>query len=47
MLIVGNNLKKPVLNNILKSIEAELGKELVYAYFETPDFNIALACTTN
>ena len=42
MLIVGNNLKKPILNNVLKSIEAELGKELVYAYFETPDFQYRL-----
>ncbi len=38
MLVVGNNINKNTLNNVVKSIEAELGKELVYAYFETPDF---------
>lgn len=43
MLVVGDNLKKPVLNNIIKSIEAELGKEIMYAYFETPDFQYRLS----
>lgn len=39
MLVVGDNLKKATLVNIVKSIEAEIGRELMYAYFETPDFN--------
>ncbi len=38
MLIVGNNFNKVILNNSIKKLEAELGKELVYAYFETADF---------
>ena len=42
ILVVGDNLKKQILNNIIKSIEAELGRELMYAYFETPDFNYRL-----
>ncbi len=39
LLVVGDNIKKQVLTNIIKSIEAELGTELLYAYFETADFN--------
>ena len=38
MLVVGNNLNKSTLSKVVKTIEAELGKELVYAFFETPDF---------
>ncbi len=38
ILIVGNNLNKVTMNKVIKSIEAELGKELVYAFFETQDF---------
>ncbi len=38
MLVVGNNLNKPALSNIVRGIEAELGKELLYAHFETDDF---------
>jgi len=38
MFVVGNNMRKSVLNNVIKSIEAELGKELVYVYFETQDY---------
>ncbi len=40
--VVGNNISKQVLNNVIKSIEAELGKELVYVYFETKDFQYRL-----
>lgn len=43
MFVVGNNLNKSVLNNAIKSIEAELGKELNYVYFETPDFQYRLS----
>lgn len=38
LLLVGDNLKKRSIENTLRSIEAEVGKELSYAYFETPDF---------
>lgn len=38
ILLVGNNIKKGSLSNIIKTMEAELGRELVYASFETPDF---------
>ncbi len=43
MFVVGNNLKKSVLNTVVKSIEAEIGKELVYVYFETPDYQYRLS----
>lgn len=43
MFVVGNNLNKSVLNNAIKSIEAELGKEINYVYFETPDFQYRLS----
>ncbi len=42
MFVVGNNVKKSILHNVIKSIEAELGKELTYVYFETPDFQYRL-----
>lgn len=38
MLIVGDQIKKNSLEKILKNIEAELGKEIRFAAFETPDF---------
>lgn len=43
MLVVGNNINKTSLNNSIKSIEAELGKELTYVCFETPDFQYRLS----
>ncbi len=42
MMVVGNNLSKGVLNNVIKEIEAEIGKELIYSYFEQPDFQYRL-----
>jgi hypothetical protein len=42
LFVVGNNLNKSSLNNVIKSIEAELGRELAYAYFETKDFQYRL-----
>lgn len=42
MLVVGNNISKSALTNAVKSIEAELGCELVYVYFETPDYQYRL-----
>ncbi len=38
ILIVGDKIKKHVVESALGSIEAELGKELTYAFFETNDF---------
>jgi predicted nucleotidyltransferase len=38
LLIVGDNLKKTVINQIMKTLEAEIGKELSYATFDTPEF---------
>lgn len=40
--VVGNNISKNILNNAIKSIEAELGRELVYVCFETQDFQYRL-----
>jgi len=42
MFVVGNNVRKAVLNNVIKSMEAELGKELVYVCFDTLDFQYRL-----
>ncbi len=38
ILLVGDNLKKKSIETALRGIEAEVGKELSYAYFETQDF---------
>jgi len=38
LLIVGDDLNLTKLETILKSIEAEIGKELSYSVFETEDF---------
>jgi hypothetical protein len=38
ILIVGDELKKKSIENGLRAIEAEVGKELSYALFDTPDF---------
>lgn len=38
VLIVGDNLKKRSIEAVLKSIEAEVGKELSYGALETSDF---------
>ncbi len=38
LLIVGDYIKKPVLDNIVKTIESEIGRELNYGVFETEDF---------
>ena len=42
MFVVGNNINKSTLNKAIKSIEARLGKELVYVCFETQDFQYRL-----
>lgn len=38
LLLVGDNLKRPVLDRLIRSLEAEIGKELAYAIFETEEF---------
>ena len=38
LLVVGDNLKKRAIESALKSIEAEVGKELAYSILETPEF---------
>jgi hypothetical protein len=42
ILIVGDNLKHGKITSIVSGIEAELGKEIRYAAFETVDFNYRL-----
>lgn len=42
ILIVGDNLKKTAISRIIKTMEAEIGKELTFASFETPDFHYRL-----
>ncbi len=39
LLVVGDHIKQAKLRSVMSSIEAELGKELRYAAFETQDFN--------
>ncbi len=39
ILIVGDKLNKPVIQNALRHIEAELGKELSYSVMDTPEFD--------
>lgn len=38
LLIVGDDLNLNKLENVIKNIEAEIGKEIVYSAFETADF---------
>ncbi len=38
LLIVGDNLKRPVVDRTIRALEAEIGKELAYAAFETSEF---------
>ncbi len=38
ILLVGDNLKRGVVEKTVRVLEAEIGKELSYAVFETPEF---------
>lgn len=38
ILVVGDGLQKRAIDNALKGLEAEMGKELTYAFLETPEF---------
>ena len=42
LLIVGEELNLTKIENIIKGIEAEIGKEIAYSAFETPDFEYRL-----
>lgn len=43
LLVVGDNIKKTHLENLVKTLEAEIGKELKYAYFNTADFTYRMS----
>ncbi len=43
LLIVGDGVKRTRLDNTIKDLEAEIGKELKYAYFTTEDFKYRLS----
>lgn len=38
LLLVGDSMKETKLDKVLKNIEAEIGKEIIYAVFKTEDF---------
>ncbi len=38
LLVVGDRLKKTLIESRIKKMESEIGKELRYSIFETPDF---------
>jgi hypothetical protein len=42
MLVVGDNLRRKQLDQAIKGLEAELGRELRYSVFETADFQYRL-----
>ena len=42
LLVVGDNIKKGLLETAVKTIEAEIGKEIRYAFFETAVFKYRL-----
>jgi hypothetical protein len=43
LLVVGDSLNRSSLSALVKSLEAELGRELLYAVFDTADFNYRYA----
>lgn len=43
LLVVGDDLKLGQLDNIIRTIESEMGKEIRYAVFETAEFNYRLS----
>lgn len=38
LLVVGDHLKRPAIERTVRTLEAEIGKELAYAVFETDEF---------
>jgi hypothetical protein len=43
LLVVGDGLQKASLENAIKSIESEIGRELKYSAFETPEFEYRMS----
>lgn len=43
LLVVGDKLKRRSLDSAVKAMEAEIGKELVYAVFDTNDFEYRMS----
>jgi hypothetical protein len=43
MLIVSDRPKKSIVDNVMASIEAEIGKEIRYAVLDTDDFKYRLS----
>ena len=43
LLIVGDGVKRGNLENTIKTLESEIGKELRYAYFTTEDFKYRIS----
>ncbi len=43
LLIVGDKLRRGILNRSIRSIESEIGRELHYAILDTPDFQYRLS----
>ncbi len=43
ILVVGDNIKKGTLENTIKTLESEIGRELRYACFTTEDFKYRLS----
>jgi len=39
LLVVGDGIRQNYLDNIIRTIESEIGREIRYAVFETPEFN--------
>jgi hypothetical protein len=39
LLVVGDNIRQSQLDNIIKTIESEIGREIRYVVFETQEFN--------
>ncbi len=42
LLVVGDSLDERALNNAVHALEAELGREIRFAFFSTPDFRYRL-----
>jgi len=43
ILIVGDRLRKNLIESVIRRMEGEIGKELRYAFLETPDFQYRLS----
>jgi hypothetical protein len=42
LLVVGDLIRRSTIENVIKTIESEIGREIRYAYFETADFQYRL-----